>query len=96
MKLVGWFLGEKAMPVITGDAIKYNYIKPSLASQKRDIGKQSRPRADAAKHGVWSGTTQKFMLVNSESPAQVSVASDLGSALFVCLCAKKGHQTNMS
>ena len=32
MKLVGWFLGEKNMPVITGDAIKYNCIKPYVPS----------------------------------------------------------------
>ena len=28
-----------------------------LASHKRDIGKQCRPRSDAAERGVWSGST---------------------------------------
>ena len=29
----------------------------SLASHKRDIGKQRKPRSDAAERGVWSGPT---------------------------------------
>ena len=29
----------------------------SLASYKMDIGKQCRPRSDAAERGVWSGST---------------------------------------
>ena len=29
----------------------------SLASYKRDIGKQRRPRSDVAERGVWSGST---------------------------------------
>ena len=29
----------------------------SLGSHKRDIGKQCRPRSDAAERGVWSGST---------------------------------------
>ena len=29
----------------------------SLASPKRDIGKQCKPRSDAAERGVWSGST---------------------------------------
>ena len=29
----------------------------SLASHKKDIGKQCRPRSDAAERGVWSGST---------------------------------------
>ena len=29
----------------------------SLTSHKRDIGKQRRPRSDAAKCGVWLGST---------------------------------------
>ena len=28
-----------------------------LASHKRDIGKQCKPRSDAAERGVWSGST---------------------------------------
>ena len=32
-------------------------IHVCLASQNRDIGKQCRPRSDAATRGVWSGST---------------------------------------
>ena len=33
------------------------FLPVYLASHKRDIGKQCRPRSDAAKCGVWSGST---------------------------------------
>ena len=36
----------------------------SLASHKRDIGRQCRPRSDAAECGVWSGST--LFALNSE------------------------------
>ena len=32
-------------------------IHLSLAANKRDNGKQCRPRSDAAERGVWSGST---------------------------------------
>ena len=35
----------------------YELTQLSLASQKRDIGKQCRPRSDATERGVWSGPT---------------------------------------
>ena len=38
----------------------------SLASHKRDIGKQCRPRSDAAECGIWSGSTL-FALISEFS-----------------------------
>ena len=38
----------------------------SLASHKRDIGKQCRPRSDATEWGVWSGSTL-FALISEIS-----------------------------
>ena len=40
----------------------------SLASHKRDIGKQCRPRSDVAERGVWSGST--LFALSSETPTK--------------------------
>ena len=43
----------------------------SLASHKKDIGKQCKPRSDAAERGVWSGST--LFALNSEIPTKQNI-----------------------
>ena len=53
IKGVNWLLSPIVPSPLTGKIL----IHISLASYKRDICKQCRPRSDAAERGVWSGST---------------------------------------
>ena len=49
-------------------------IHLSLASHKRDIGKQCKPRSDASEHGIRSGST--LFALSSEIPTKYGNKKD--------------------
>ena len=63
--MVRGIIAEAEDEVYEGKPLKIGIIQESflhlthlcVESQKRDIGKEYRPRSDAAERGVWSGST---------------------------------------